>query len=206
MNKIIVVIGQQKLPLYIRQSVAKPYMVSFPEWNVVIFFGGMIGRIAVEQRRGTIINLNEIFKILVFDHHRGLHQPNLNVGQIIYCVPEIFYVAAVCFVVSSERYLHAQEIPRGTLNIGQPAHIELSGSVLEKLTRVAVTVKLSLKLRGVLFYAAHKIDKLTVRVVVDLKRRVAVFVEKNPTRSAENLNVAVECSLRGKALTDVLSQ
>ena len=39
-----------------------------------------------------------------------------------------------------------------------------------------------------------------VRVVVDLKRRVAVFVEKNPTRSAENLNVAVECSLRGNKL------
>ncbi len=37
MNKIIVVVGQQKFSLYIYQSVAKPYMVSFPELNVVIF-------------------------------------------------------------------------------------------------------------------------------------------------------------------------
>ncbi len=142
----------------------------------------------------------------MLDHHRGLHQPRLNVGQIVYCIFKIFSVTAISPAVCSKRYLHAQEISRGSLNIGQPAHIELSSSVLEKLTRVAVTVKLTLKFLSVVFYAAHKIDKLPVRVVVDLKRRVAVFVEKNPARAAENLNVAVERSIRGEALADVLSQ
>lgn len=85
-DKFVIVIGQQKFALDRRQRIAQSDVIRFRELHVVILLGRMIRRIALEQRLRAVINLDQVFKVLMLDHHRRGHKPLLNVGQILDCV------------------------------------------------------------------------------------------------------------------------
>ena len=85
-DKFVIVIGQQKFDLDRRQRIAQSDVIRFRELHVVILLGRMIRRIALEQRLRAVINLDQVFKVLMLDHHRRGHKPLLNVGQILDCV------------------------------------------------------------------------------------------------------------------------
>ncbi len=85
-DKFIIVIRQQEFALDRRQRIAQSDVIRFRELHVVILLGRMIRRIALEQRLRAVINLDQVFKVLMLDHHRRGHKPLLNVGQILDCV------------------------------------------------------------------------------------------------------------------------
>ena len=65
-----VIVGEKEFAFDIHQGVAKSFVVGSCESDVfVIILGFIIRRIEIEDGVRTVILLDELFEILVFDHH-----------------------------------------------------------------------------------------------------------------------------------------
>ena len=66
----LVIVGEKEFALDIHQGIAKSFVVGSCESDVfVIILGFIIRRIEIEDGVRTVILLDELFEILVFDHH-----------------------------------------------------------------------------------------------------------------------------------------
>ncbi len=193
-DKIIVVVGQKKLSLYVQKQITKPEMIVFrkPAFAdiLVVALCVVIGRIEVEEGGRTIIVKDQLFKVLMLNDHSP--QPPVGLLNQREITPHIMGfpgkagetggVAVADDLVKPGRFLYVA---------GRAVAGEGGADTVKILPRVEDVFQRRHQFFRLLPDAAVQVHQQTVEVVVDLIIVSAGLVEQYPAASTKYLHVAL---------------
>lgn len=155
----------------------------------IVLFRPVVGRVAVKQGIGTIVDSYQAFKIQMLNYDPV--QPLLHRREVGQHVFKASFGGSKGISIAPEAHLYEVKAAGGTLDIRQPADLFLLHAIKEKLSRLWQHREFFGQCRCMVLNAAVNIDQFTVRIIEHLQlARSLTFSKEHPSCSSKDFNVS----------------
>lgn len=138
-------------------------MIRFGEASLIIFFRPMIRRIKIKECPWSIINPNQVFKVLVLDYNTL--KPLLNKGKVLNSIGKVLFIRSEGSAVRPEAHLNNMKESGCSLDVRKSPAFKLVLAVKELFSRYSQPFQLSLQFSTMILDAPIQVDQITVSII-----------------------------------------